>query len=90
MEVFDPSGATEVTAAFARRVDTLEGKRIALLSNEMWQADRMLELLRERLHERYPGSKLERIPAKEHIQSDEVIDSIAREGYDAVIVGNAA
>jgi len=30
------------------------------------------------------------IPAKERIQSDEKIDAIAQEGYDAVVVGNAA
>jgi hypothetical protein len=90
MEVFDPSGATEVTAAFADRLDTLEGKRIALLSNEMWQAERMLALLRQRLQERYPNATLVHVPAAEKIQADEVIASIAREGYDAVIVGNAA
>lgn len=90
MEVFDPSGATEVTVAFADRLDTLDGKKIALLSNEMWQAQRMLGLLRQRLQERYPKATLVHLPAAEKIQSDEVIESIARDGYDAVVVGNAA
>jgi len=90
MEVYDPSGATEVTVSFAERLDTLAGKTIALLSNEMWQADRALALLRQRLQERYPDSTLVHIPAKERIQSDEVIEAIVREGYDAVVVGNAA
>ncbi len=90
MEVFDPSGASEVTVSFARRLDTLEGKKIGLLSNGMWQADRALALLKDRFQERYPTSTLVHIPATERIQSDEVIASIAREGYDAVVVGNAA
>jgi hypothetical protein len=90
MEVFDPSGAIEVTASFAERLDTLEGKRIALLSNEMWQAQRTLALLRQRLQERYPKATLVHVPAGERIQSDEVIESLARDGYDAVVVGNAA
>ena len=49
MEVFEPSGATEVKVSFAERLGTLEGKRITLLSNEMWQADRVLARLRQRL-----------------------------------------
>ncbi len=90
MEVFDPSGATEVTVSFAARLGTLEGKRIALLSNEMWQAQRVLALLRQRLQERYPNATLVHVPAPEKIQSDAVIESIVRDGYDAVVVGNAA
>ena len=90
MEVYDPSGATDVTVSFAERLDTLEGKKIALLSNEMWQSHRMLDLLKQRLQERYRDISLVHIPAKEQIQSDEVIAAIARDGYDAVVVGNAA
>ena len=90
MEVFDPSGVTEVSVAFAERLGTLEGKKIAFLSNEMWQASRALGLLRQRLQERYPEATLAHIAAGERIQSDATIDAIVREGYDAVIVGNAA
>jgi hypothetical protein len=90
MEVYDPSGATEVTVAFAKRLDTLEGKKIGLLSNGMWRADQALALLKDRFQERYPTSTLVHIPARERIQSEEVIEAIAREGYDAVVVGNAA
>jgi hypothetical protein len=90
MEVFDPSGATEVTADFADRLETLDGRKIGLVSNQMWQADRALALLKEQLEQRHPTATLVLIPAADRIQSDEMIDAIAREGYDAVIVGAAA
>jgi len=90
MEVFDPSGSTEVTVSFAQRLGSLEGKKVAFLSNEMWQASRTLGLLKTRLQERFPSARLTHIAAGERIQSDAIIESIAREGYDAVIVGNAA
>lgn len=90
MEVFDPSGVAQVTANFAARLHTLDGKRIGLVSNQMWQADRALAVLKEQLERRHPTATLVHIPAKERIQSDELIDAVAREGYDAVIVGAAA
>ncbi len=40
LEVFDPSGLTEVTELHAPRLETLEGKRIGLLPDDMWQAHR--------------------------------------------------
>jgi hypothetical protein len=90
MEVFDPTGATEVSAAFASRLDTLKDKKVAMLSNGMWQVDRMFDSLAATLKQRFPSSSFTLIPAREHIQSDETIDAIVREGYDAVVVGNAA
>lgn len=90
MEVFNPTGATGVTAPFAPRVNTLHGKKIALLSNGHWQAHRMLALLQNLLRQEFPTAKAELIRADDAIQDDKTIDAIAGEGYDAVIVGNAA
>ncbi len=45
LEVFDPSGLTEVTELHAPRLETLEGKRIGLLSDDMWQAHRTFPLI---------------------------------------------
>jgi len=46
LEFYDPSGATEVTQPHAPRVDSLAGKRIGFVSNEQWQAYRMLPRLK--------------------------------------------
>lgn len=94
LEVFDPSGATEITRLHAARLDTLEGKTVAMLSNDMWQAHRMLPMLREMLETRFPGITV--IPETEFpmgnvpIDREETIDLMTSRGVDAVIVGNAS
>ncbi len=42
LEFHDPSGAIAVTQPHAPRLDGLAGKRIGFVSNEQWQAYRML------------------------------------------------
>lgn len=94
LEVFDPSGATEVTHLHADRLVGLEGKTIGLISNDMWQAHRMLPLLKEYLERRYPTATV--IPETEfpmgigEIDSEETVDRLEELGADAAIVGNAS
>ena len=94
LEIFDPTGATEVISLHAPRIATLAGKTVAFLSDDMWQAHRMLPLVREKLQEKYPDAIF--IPETEYtmgtqkIDSDETVDMIAARGADAVIVGNAS
>ncbi len=94
MEVHDPSGGVEITQLFAGRLDGIEGKTIGLLSDDMWQAHRMLPLLQKQIEARYPSVKV--IPHTEfpqgtrQIDREETADLIERSGVDAVIVGNAA
>ena len=94
LEVFDPTGTTEVTKSYAPRLDTLEGKTICELSNNQWQAHRTFPLIRELLQKRFPSVKI--IPYTEfpagtsEIDSDKVVDLIKERGGQAVIVGNAA
>ena len=90
MEVFDPSGITEVTVPFAPRLESLEGKKIGLLSNQLWQAQRALGYLQDLLRERFPTASFLFIPAGEEIQSEQMIAVIAREGCDGVIIASAA
>jgi hypothetical protein len=54
LNVFDPSGATEITRLHASRLDALANKNIALLSDDMWQAHRMLPVIREYLQATFP------------------------------------
>ena len=66
LEFHDPSGAIEVKQSHAPRVDALAGKRIGFVSNEQWQAYRMLPLLKTLLETDFPGVEVlpdRRIPA---------------------------
>ena len=90
IKVFNPTGATGVTAPFAPRLGTLHGKKIGLLSNGQWQAERMLALLQKLLRQEFPTAEAEIISASDAIEEDKTIDAIAAGGYDAVMVGNAA
>lgn len=94
LEIFDPSGATEITRLHAPRLPSLEGKTVAMLSDDMWQSHRMLPLLKGMLEDRFPGIKV--IPETEFpmgntgMDTDTAADMMIEKGVDAVIVGNAS
>ena len=94
LEVYHPTGAMEITEVHAPRLDTLEGKTIAELSNDTWQAHRVLPEIRRLLQERFPTAKI--IPYTEFPTGNEGIDTekaaelVARTGAHAVIIGNAS
>jgi hypothetical protein len=94
IEFHDPSGALELTQSFAPRIDTLAGKRIGFVSNEQWQAFRMLPLLRDLLKADFPTAELLPIDAYPQgnvlIPTEETAKLVKQSGVDAVIVGNAA
>ena len=94
LEFHDPSGATDVKQAHAPRIATLEGKRIGFVSNEQWQAYRMLPMLKEMLEADFPG--VEVLPIDTYPQGNALIGTeetarlVKQSGVDAVIVGNAS
>ena len=94
LEVYDPTGAMEITEAHAPRLDTLAGKTIAELSNDSWQAHRVMPEIRRLLQERFPTAKV--IPytefpkGNEGIDTEKAADLVARSGAQAVIIGNAS
>jgi hypothetical protein len=94
LEFHDPSGAIEVKQPFAPRVASLEGKRVGFVSNDQWQAYRMLPLLKQLLETDFPG--IEVLPLDAFPQGNAVIGSeetaaqVKQSGVDAVIIGNAA
>ncbi len=94
LEVFDPSGATEITALHAPRLGSLEGKKVALLSDDMWQAHRILPLIGDYLTARYPSLTLVReteLPmGNAGIDNPETAERLVDMGVDAVVVGNAS
>ena len=94
LEFYDPSGSLEVTQPHAPRLATLEGKRIGFVSNEQWQAYRMLPMLKEFLEKEVPGVTV--LPIDTFPQGNQLIGEeetarlVKQSGVDAVIVGNAA
>jgi len=94
LEFHDPSGTLEVTQSFAPRLDTLAGKRIGFVSNEQWQAYRMLPELKKMLEEDFPGVEVLPIDTFPQgnalIGTEETARAVAQSGVDAVIVGNAS
>ena len=94
LEFHDPSGAVEVSRQHAPRLASLEGKRIGFVSNEQWQAYRMLPLLKSLLEADFPGIEVLPIDAFPQgnalIGSEETTELVKASGVDAVIVGNAA
>ena len=94
LEFHDPSGVLEVTQPFAPRLASLEGKRIGFVSNEQWQAYRMLPMLKEMLEADISGITILPIDAFPQgnalIGEEETARQVKKSGVDAVIVGNAA
>lgn len=94
IEFLDPAGRLEITQPFARRLDTLEGKRIGFVSNEQWQAYRMLPLLKEMLEADFANVDVLPVDAFPQgnllIGTEETAAKVKASGVDAVIVGNAS
>ncbi len=94
LEFHDPSGPIEVSHSHAPRLASLAGRRIGLLSNEHWQAHRMLPLVSELISADFPGTKV--LPADAFPQGNALIGTeetaalVKARGVDAVIIGNAA
>jgi hypothetical protein len=94
LEFHDPSGTVEVKRPHAPRIAGLDGKRIGFVSNEQWQAFRMLPRLKALLEADFPGIEVLPIDAFPQgnavIGSEETAELVKASGVDAVIIGNAA
>jgi hypothetical protein len=94
LEFYDPSGALEVTQPHAPRLATLEGKRIGFVSNEQWQAYRMLPALKALLEKDFKGIEVLPIDAFPQgnalIGNEDTAAQVKKSGVDAIVVGNAA
>ena len=75
-------------------METLNGKKIALLSNDSWQAHRTLPLVGKMIKADYPTAEIlsyEEFPiGNAVIDADATVVRAKELGVDAVIVGNAA
>jgi len=94
LEVFNPTGETEIIALHAPRLTTLDGKKIGMISNESWQAHRTLMLIGKLLREWF--LTIDIVPHTElpsgidAIDSEETADILASQGCQGVIIGNCA
>ena len=83
-----------MTQPHAPRLDSLDGKRIGFVSNEQWQAYRMLPMLKKMLEQDFPGIEVLPIDAFPQgnalIGTEETARLVKQSGVDAVIIGNAA
>ncbi|HZN23085.1 MAG TPA: hypothetical protein VFB75_02600 [Burkholderiales bacterium] len=94
IEFHDPSGRLDVTQPFAPRLDTLEGKRIGIVTNDQWQAYRMLPRLKSMLEEDFKGIEVLAVDAYPQgnllIGTEDTAKAVKKSGVDAVIIGNAS
>ena len=95
LTVYDPTGSVEITQTFAPRLDTLEGKTIALVSNDAWQYDRTFPVIQQMFAEKYPSTTVLNydnfIHSTDNLTKDDngLAAQIREAGADAVIFGNA-
>ena len=99
-KIVSPMGETTATMTeMARRLDTLEGKTVALVWNHAFKSDVTLPAIAEALKQRYPGIKiipytslptapLPDITGAPHPESDALVAAFKRLHVDAVIAGN--
>jgi len=94
LEFHDPSGAIEAEQPHAPRLPSVAGRRIGFVSNEQWQAYRMLPLLKAVLEQDFPGIEVLPLNAfpqgNARIGEEETARLVKQSGVDAVIIGNAA
>jgi hypothetical protein len=92
-----PRGARRTeTAALAARLDTLEGKTIGQLWDDLFRGDEIFPVLEEELGRRYPGVRFVRYDAfgsthgaqEQRVLAD-LPETLRRFGVDAVISGMA-
>ena len=94
LEFHDPSGQLEVNVPFAPRLDTLEGKKIGIITNDQWQAYRMMPKLKSMLEGDFKGVEVLPVDAYPQgnllIGTEETAKAVKKSGVDAVIIGNAS
>ena len=76
------------------RIETLAGKTIGFLTNEQWQAHRMLPLVKELIASDFPSARVLAVDAfpsgNAEIPKDSTAALVQQAGVDAAIIGNAS
>ena len=58
VKLYDPTGNVAITQTHAPRLDTIEGKTIGLVVNDVWESDRIAAKLEELFAAKYPSVKI--------------------------------
>lgn len=94
IEFSSPAGTVEITAHHAPRLDSMDGKRIAFLSNDEWQSTRSLPLLKQLFEADFPQAEILPIDTfprgTNAIGQESTIRLVLGSGVDAVVIGAAA
>ena len=94
LEFYDPSGTMELAQSHAPRLTSLAGKRVGFVSNDQWQAHRMLPMIKAWLEQDFADIELLPLDAfpqgTPFIGTAETAELVKKSGVDAVIIGNAA
>lgn len=93
LEVYNPTGAIDITRLHAPRLKSLQGKTICELSNRLWDDFRIFPRIRELIQKRFSDVKI--VPYTEFpnvygVKEEILVEKLKEKGCDAVIVGNAA
>ena len=96
-EVVWPRGPkTAAVTALAPRLDTLAGKTVGELWDDLFRGDEIFPVLRQELRNRFAGLRIVEYPAfgsthgaEEHESIAHLPERIAEHGVDAVISGMA-
>jgi hypothetical protein len=93
LQVYDPTGAFEITQTFAPRLADLNGKTICEVSDDSWQADRTFPAIRDLLQKQFPAAKIvpwNQLPVLSTTADIPTLeDAVKKAGCQAAIVGNA-
>ena len=95
IETLDPCGSVAITQHFVDRLDTLEGKTIAFVTNDDWESARTFPLIEDLLKAKYPGITIIRednfARGVNDITKDDngIAEVMATMNIDGVILGNA-
>ncbi len=87
LQVYDPSGATEIKYLNAPRVPDLNGKTICLDNSAVWESERTLDLVYELLTKQFPTAKV--ISYKDLPPFPTPASEIKKAGCQVVVYGNA-
>ena len=92
VKLYDPTGNVAITQTHAPRLDTIEGKTIGLVVNDVWESDRIAEKLTELFAAQYPSVTIvgpeNFTRGSEYITVDNngIYEQATALGVDAVIV----
>ena len=92
VEIFDPTGALDVSQLHAPRLEDLNGKVVCELANAHWEDYRILEAVRREMLRRFPDVTIvpyTEFPYGYEIDDERVAAMVKEKGAHAVVLASA-